>query len=375
MRVHNFQWLQTNEHVQYYEQMQKYGVNLSTTNVSAGLGQVNSAYNDSKLGISQALKFPTVYKRERSVVNANWQIAKADKAVTEAKLIQRLSELYANLQMIHQKDKLLMYSKQLMSQFAEKARLRYQQGAANVAEQMTAQNQLIQISVQYDQLKAEQAALLKDFNQMLGEFNTFTVLPDDRLMLLNRLEVQMEQHSTINLAQEQYMLAQKQALLSKTYWMPELSVGMFNQSFAGWQKIDNAEKFYTRSNRFNSVQLSLGLPLFSRSAAASAKAQQWLTKEALWAYQAAILQHQSETYNAELQYEVAKQAYNTYLTSLLSNADTLLKAADRQYAAGELDFISYVQLLHQGIQYKSAFLEAQWALNKAIIHLNYLNRK
>lgn len=375
LRVHNLQWLQTNEHVQYYEQMQKYGVNLASTNVSAELGHVNSAYNDSKLGISQSLKFPTVYKRERSVIKANWQLAKADKAVTEAKLIQRLSELYANLQMLHEKEQLLLYSKQLISQFAEKAQLRYQQGAANVTEQMTAQNQLLQISVQYDQLKAEQAALLMDFNQMLGGFNRFNVVPDDRLMRLNRPEITAQQHITINLAQEQYILAQKQALLSKTYWMPELSVGMFNQSFAGWQKIDNAERFYSQTNRFNSVQLSLGLPLFSRSIAATAKAQQWLTKEALWAYQAAILQHQSEAYNAELQYEVAKQAYNTYATSLLSNADTLLKAVDRQYAAGELDFISYVQLLHQGIQYKSAYLEAQWALNKAIIHLNYLNRK
>lgn len=375
LKSRNLQWLQSAERVKYHEQMQQKTWSLPATNLTAELGHVNSAYNDSKFGVSQSIKFPVVYKREHSVLQSNWQVAKADKSITEAKLIRQFSELYATLQYLKEKQKLLKYSKELIVQFAEKAQLRFEQGAANIAEQMTAQNQLHEISIQYDQLVADQNILLFEMNQMLGNSGQYDVIPFQEPMKVASKYNGLEPHSTILAAQERYHLAQNQLLVSKAYWMPEVSLGMYNQSFAGWQKVDNADMFFTKSNRFNSIQLSLGLPLFARNAKASIRAQQCLSKEAYWAYEEAILQHAADTYNAYLNYELAKQTYKTYEVKIWSNADTLLKTVDRQYAAGELDFLSYVQLLHQGIQYKSAYLEAQWALNKAIIHLNFLNRK
>jgi cobalt-zinc-cadmium resistance protein CzcA len=46
---------------------------IPQTGVTMDYGQINSAYNDMKFGVSQNIAFPTVYKKQKNVYTEEWK--------------------------------------------------------------------------------------------------------------------------------------------------------------------------------------------------------------------------------------------------------------------------------------------------------------
>src|SRR5690606_11973821 len=68
------------------EARQHSAVDLAKTQFNVDYGNVNSAYTDTHMGISQSFSFPTVYSNQRRTLKAQFLVAQAQTRLTEQEL-------------------------------------------------------------------------------------------------------------------------------------------------------------------------------------------------------------------------------------------------------------------------------------------------
>jgi len=59
---------------------------IPQTAVTADYGQINSAYNDMKFGISQSIAFPTVYQKQKNLHSEEWKKSQLNVSLKEFEL-------------------------------------------------------------------------------------------------------------------------------------------------------------------------------------------------------------------------------------------------------------------------------------------------
>lgn len=99
----------------YQQKIIKTASNLHATNVVADYGQINSFYNDNRVGISQSFNFPTVYSRQKKLLNEEWKTATLNIAMKEAELKKAVSQTFYSLIYLYEKEKLLQKSDTIFS--------------------------------------------------------------------------------------------------------------------------------------------------------------------------------------------------------------------------------------------------------------------
>jgi cobalt-zinc-cadmium resistance protein CzcA len=53
----------------------------------------------------------------------------------------------------------------------------------------------------------------------------------------------------------------------------------------------------------------------------------------------------------------------------------MVKTADVQFMGGDINYLQWVQIIHQSIGIQSDYLDALMQYNRAVTELNYLNSK
>ena len=135
--------------------------------VTVEAGQINSIYMDTKFSLTQSFSFPTVYNRQRTLLQEEWKSSVLNVAVKEADIKKQVAQLFALLLYLDQKKQLLQFTDSLYEAFYKKAVLRLQKGEANVLEKTSAEIQLGQISLQLNQLQQD-AEILQMHFQLLS---------------------------------------------------------------------------------------------------------------------------------------------------------------------------------------------------------------
>ncbi len=172
--------------------------------------------------------------------------------------------------------------------------------------------------------------------------------------------------------QERQLESSRWALeAEKKRLLPSFLFGLNSQSIIGYQTVDQTERYFDGWKRFNYLQAGVALPLFSRAQRAR-----------IAAAEIQVLQQQSELEAARLfartGQAAARQALRKHAESLafyeaqlLPEAQTLLATADRQLAAGEIDYLQWVLLIQQVFELKHEWLEEQRRYNAAALDLQF----
>jgi len=61
--------------VEYRETLKRAGYTVEQAVLSLDYGQINSVYSDTKLSLTQRYQFPTVYSKQQSLLNEEWNAA------------------------------------------------------------------------------------------------------------------------------------------------------------------------------------------------------------------------------------------------------------------------------------------------------------
>lgn len=359
----------------YLEKLKGSGWDMNQTVITGDYGQINSAYNDTRLSISQSMKFPAIYNRQKALLAAEWKNGMISVALKEKELKKEITTVYYEMRYLQQKKQLLGYIDSLYAAFLDKATLRFEQGETNIVEKATAVTQRGQVGQQLRQLEQDYGILQSRLKLLL---NTETdVVPDQHTALKLQPPAvadtgALAQHPYLQLLAQQQQISAAQYGVEKAKLLPDLFVAYNNQSIRG---TGADERYYSAGTRFQSVQVGVGIPIFFQAQKARISARKVGQTLAENNYQAGVQQVQAQYDQALKQYHKTEQAVRYYEDTALQNAETVISGANEQFINGQINYLEWVLLMNQAVGIRNEYIDALRNLNSAIIEINTLMNK
>lgn len=338
---------------------------IPQTAVTADYGQINSAYNDMKFGISQSIAFPTVYQKQKNLHSEEWKKSQLNVSLKEFELKKAVSQSYFQMVYWKDKEKLLNETLQLYTQFLDKARLRLKAGESNILEKTTASNQKSAIEIQLKQVQQEIKTLQLQFSWLLNSETEYLPLENSRPVLLLQ---ENASHPLLHVLEQQKTVAGKQTEVEKSRLLPGLQIGYNLNSFKGMGPDD---KLYSATPQFHSVMVGVGIPIFSGGQKARIHASKVAESIAENDWHNTEFALEKKQQQLKQMYQTNLEIINRYETDELKNADIITKTAQQQFINGEINYLEFVMLVNQAVLLKSNYADALLKLNESVVELNY----
>lgn len=348
---------------QYQQKLKESYLDIPQTAVSGEFGRINSLSNDYKIGISQEISFPTVYNRKKDFLNQQWKEALVNEKITAANLEKEVTEVFYRLLILTQKQQLLQRVDSLFVDFLEKTSNRLTHGEANVMEKASADLQRSQIKIQLKELRTVYDITLLKFQLLLNatepyqpEGEIISEINSEQLLADNNLN-----HPELQLLKQQVSSYEAAVKLEKAKFLPNLIIGYYTQTMQDINK-----------GMFNSVQLGIGIPIFTKAqkAVVNASRQKVEIAENEFAYQTLLFKNKLQESLAN--YYTQKEILKDYKEKQLTNAELIFKTAEVQFAAGEIDYLQWIMLNNQAIAIQSNYFETLSQYNQSVAQLNYI---
>ncbi|GGE12397.1 MULTISPECIES: CusA/CzcA family heavy metal efflux RND transporter [Sphingobacterium] len=339
---------------------------IPQTAVTADYGQINSAYNDMKFGISQSIAFPTVYQKQKNLHSEEWKKSQFNVSLKEFELKKAVSQSYFQMVYWKDKEKLLNETLQLYTQFLDKASLRLKAGESNILEKTTASNQKSAIEIQLKQVQQEIKTLQLQFSWLLNSETEYLPLENSRPVLLLQ---ENASHPLLHVLEQQKTVAGKQTEVEKSRLLPDLQIGYNLNSFKGMGPDD---KLYSATPQFHSVMVGVGIPIFSGGQKARIHASKVAESIAENDWHNTEFALEKKQQQLKQMYQTNLEIINRYETDELKNADIITKTAQQQFINGEINYLEFVMLVNQAVLLKSNYADALLKLNESVVELNYI---
>lgn len=361
------------------ETLQHSAFDLAKTQFSGDYGKVNSAYNDTRFGVSQSFSFPTVYSNQRKLLKANFQVSTAQTQLREQDLRSEVRQLFYTYLVMAERKRLLLYADSVYRLFEEKSNKRFESGEANLLEKTAAASHRQQINNQLRLLDKDLMIVINQFNLLLQD--SIQYIPANEAIkistepsLINKLPP-AKGIPVLELARYQQEAAHNKWKTEQSKLLPDFMIGYNNQSLQGIQSVDGKEVFYGTGNRFSYLSAGISVPLFSRaqSARATAAKLEWQSQQ----QQADQLTLQLAVDWQNARDEVAKfgESLHYYETQGLKNAETIVTTADQQFQEGEIDYLQWVILIDQAVSLRNEYINMLNNYNQAVIQWQRLNNQ
>ena len=351
---------------EYQEKLKASYLDIPQTEFNAQIGQFNGVETDNSFTISQRISFPTVYTKRKEMLDAQWNASVINQNLTKAQLAKEVSDVFYRILTLQEKKKVIDYISKLYSSFAEKASLRLKKGESNILEESTAEIQSEQAKTQLDMLENDLNIAKLQLQLLLQSDVQYEPVSDEPLMNVNLQisEEMIQQHPELQYLNQQIKINEAEAQLEKSKLLPDLLIGYTNQSM---KNLNN--------NRFNAVQVGVGIPLFTKGQRALAKA----TKAKV-----AISENEFQRKEIELKSRLQQQLSNynnqlriveNYEQKQLPKSETILKTVQKQLEVGEIDYLNWVILANQAVKTKVDYIDNLEGLNQIGAELNFLLSK
>ncbi len=350
----------------YREKMKKTYLDIPQTELSVEAGKINSFSNDTKLGIAQRISFPAVYSRQREMKGAEWEAALLGQHLAEAGLARAVSEVFYRVRVMEEKERLLAGADSLFSSFEQKARLRMERGETNMLELASAGVQREQIASQLRLLRNDKELGILELQLLLnGATRYLPSAASARIPMKGELDADgVKEHPELRISEQEIRIEEAGLSVERSRLLPELMVGYYNQTMAE-----------ISSQGFSSVQIGMGIPLFTQGQRARIAAGKVKLSIAKNEYERKKQQLENFFLKAMTAYVANREMVDRYEEEQLPKAAIILQTAREQYDAGEIDYLDWVILTLQAIQLQSSYMDALDRLNQSTIQLNYLIAK
>lgn len=352
--------------VKYAELLTQTSWQMPQAELNAVYGQTEGLENDNSFSITQRMNFPAVYKRRKAVLQEELNYALSGKALILAQLKQKVSEVFYQVLVLRQQEQLLQYSDSIYTRFAQKAALKVELGASGLLEESTAEIQKEQIRVQLNAIgNAIRVAGLQLQFLLQSDVAVNPVATSPKLALDTVPEAGIgPQHPELRLMTDQVQINESLLRYEKSKLLPDLSLAYENKSMKN-----------LGGQRFNSVQLGVGIPIFNRAqhAAIRASRQQVTIADNELALKQDLLH--TSLQQADSAYQNQLLIIRNFETRQLPRAQEILKTAEEKYIAGDISYLDWVLLVNQSIKVQADYTDALTELNALAAQINYLHTK
>jgi cobalt-zinc-cadmium resistance protein CzcA len=372
----NAQYNASNLQVDYARAMEKTSTEIDKTVFDFGYGKINSFQTDNRFGVSQSLQFPAVYKNQAAANKLVTQIAQTSQVIRAKELTRLVKQQYYHILLIEQQLQLLISADSFYNAFLERAKERLANGASDVLELVTAENQLLQIQNQLGQLRAAKNIGIDQFNRTINTSNK--VQPYNNSIVYDGVVLSnialIESAPLVQLQRQQIDLSEKLVAVEKSKLNPSFVMGYSSMTINGWQAISqSADKYFGSSDRFGTVSVGLMVPIFSAAQKARINASSIMVKQKQLEETAVKQELQQKVQEATALYIQYKKALDGYHKKGLLGAALLMQTATQKFTAGDINYLDWVMLMNQSIQTRANYYMAVLSYNEAAFELEKLN--
>lgn len=356
----------------YLKQNSNTFATIPHTQLSGEYGQLNSAYNDTRLSVVQSVNFPTVYTRQKALLNEEYIAGELNVTVKERETKKLVTEAFYRVLYLKQKQALLNRADSTYALFLKNATLRFEKGESNILEKTTAETQRAQILQQTEMVNTDLQVARTRFLALLNA--TITMEPSGKLRMAPATgsDTGLNRHPQLRYLEQQVEVAKAQTKAEKSKLMPDINLGYYNQSIRGIQNLNGADRFYNGNNRFSSVQLGLAIPILGGAQRSRVSALHINEQRTQADYQTGLQEMHTRYLQANEDVKKFQQLADYYEKAGLANARLILKTAHEQFIGGQINYLEYTLLVNQAISLQNEYLESVNNLNQATIQLNNL---
>ena len=147
-------------------------------------------------------------------------------------------------------------------------------------------------------------------------------------------------------------------------------------SIVGYQSADGVtQKYYGSGNRFNSFNLTLGVPIFSKAAKNKVKAGQLNEEVARMNVKVADQQLKSHLVQLSEEWRKKQQLVSYYEQAGLVQSELIISHAKQSLEQGQISYLEWTMLMNNAVGIQLARLDAIQQLNTGRNRNRILNRK
>ncbi|MEO6038713.1 MAG: TolC family protein [Saprospiraceae bacterium] len=312
------------------------------------------------VGVSQSFEFPTVYSRQKQVAKAETALALAGQGVSENDLRHAVRSLYLEAQLAEYQVRQWTERDSLYQAIATTAGRQFTGGEIDFLQKTLAENEAGQ--VHQERLAAEQMA-----GALRSQLATFTGLADLGMLLPLSADTvglvaipDVAINPSVTYERQVAEVAAQQVRLAQSRMLPNFSLGYLNQG-ARSTPIDY---------RFRA---SVGLPLWLgqyRAGTNAAKAEREAAKARAEAQSQSIA---LELIRVRMEAATALGRVQYHQREALPRSRSLIAAAARMRAAGQVDYATFLRTLDQAYAIQREYAAQVQSLNTAQLRLRYLS--
>lgn len=361
----------------YWKQLQASVFDPNKTQVGAEYGNFNSVNNDTRFTISQGFNLPVVYKRQKEFYKANENAQLAMVNWKQQELNKEVKLVFWQMTDFIARQRLLLRLDSVYSRVLQAAELRLKAGESNLLEKTTAETQLQQFRIQQQELQSD---ILIGQQKLQWLLNTEEkLLPDSVEPPLNMMLTDtslIAQHPLLKYKEQQASVAASQTAIERNKLTPDIAVGYNNMSFVGYQSPDGvSQKYYGLDDRFHSVNLTLGIPIFNRVTKNKVKAGQLNEEVARMNVNAADQQLKNQLVQLSEELKKKQQLVNYYDQAGLAQSELIISHAKQNFDQGQVSYLEWTVLMNNAVSIQLARLDARLQLNMIKTEIEYLTGK
>jgi cobalt-zinc-cadmium resistance protein CzcA len=372
---HNLQAQSAGLNEQSEKYRQKTAWDVPKTQLSADYGQINSAANDTRFGITQSFSFPSVYSNQKRSLRENYLAAEVQTKITQVDIRTNVRRLFYELIYLKEKQRLLLYADSVYQLFENKTNLRFKVGETDILEKTTASSHRQQIANQLRMINADFDITWRQFNLWLADGRQYIPEIDAGAIRLSVPDLSDDQGGLlqVELLEHQAESARWRWRTEKNKLLPDFFIGYNNQSIAGTQFVNGQEMNIPASKRFSYVNAGISIPLFfgAQSARTSAAKIDWQLAQNRKDYVLQQVTTEKETALRQVQKYAVSLDY--YQGTGLGNSNIIINTADKQFAGGEINYLQWVILVDQAISIRNEYLDMLNNYNQSVIQLQRIN--
>jgi cobalt-zinc-cadmium resistance protein CzcA len=318
-----------------------------------------------KIGISQTLDWPGLYKARRNLLQEQTKSVEYSKLIKAIEIKRDLQSTYYTLWYYQSKQQLWKGLDSIYASLSKAAVLRVRTGESSGLDSIAAQAKSKETNVQLQLLLRDiqtQQEILKKY------LNTDTLfLADSSLpakIKADYTDTTFSGHPLLQLQQQHINIAEAESGVTRQTRRPNFEGRFFSQ------------RLYGMSSPYSGFSVTVGIPIFGsgsyRNTLKAASVEQ--------RYQESVLDYQKLSLNAEYRQAYQQLQKNNDLLQYyegtgLIQAASIIKAANLSYRGGEISFAELSQYLTQAIDIQRNYLDVLNEYNQSAIQLNYyLNR-
>lgn len=351
----------------YLNLLTKTAYDIPNTTIGVEFGQINSNFFDAKIGISQSIKFPAVYKKQKQLLVEEAKVGEWNEALQKKELTKQVTIVFYQIVYLKEKEKLLLKTDSVYAEFLQKSKNRFDKGESNILEKTTAELQLGQIRTQLQDLQNDYQSLQIQFNYLLNTDSSYTPnYTKYRIDFSENTDTSfVSSQPIVKLMEHEINITTAKIAIEKSKKLPELIGGIYLQTFR------NSARF--KSNNLGTYgQLGFSFPLFNTSIKHKINAYTFanqITKTKV-EIEKQYLQNQYQLLLNE--YKKYSQTVQYYENEALKNASTITTTANNQFTNGNINYLEWTMLINQTTEVQSNYIEAVRQLNNTVVEINSL---